>query len=406
MKSLVLAMFLLSCSSASLAEESCPLGNIKEFHDKYLKNNPISEQLQARANITVGTIERAKQRPNPEMELIYQKSSDFGIDISNYSLDIRHVYEFGNKRDKRIQKAAAQSEYEMYNARLQGLDVEFDYLLRFQRVGQIDLTIQALEEANRSFESIIGRLASRPVLNPEETVSLSTLKLAKNDYEVQLNDLRNERLIITAEIEFLTKCKPSSLEYVPLSFEQLREQAANPEGLIKLENGKVSVAEAELEIAKSLGYSNILVGPVLGYETRGNDRFVSGGVGVTFALPVFHTNTGGKLEAVKRLVSLKQQNRNNITLLQLKLERQRLKYMASLKLLNSLPSVKETKSKLNQTKSYFNRGIISIQMTIESYRQNVEYIKARFDSENDVLEALNQIVLISGNEEYMEGMLK
>lgn len=406
MKNLVLALLFVAYSSHSFGEEGCSLGNIKDFHEKYLKTNPLGEQLQARANVTVGSIERAKQRPNPEVELTYQRGNDFGIDVNNYSMDIKHVFEFGDKRNKRIQKASLQSEYEFYNARLQGIDVRFDYLLRFQRLGQIDLTIEALEEAIKSFASIISRLTSRPVLNPEETVSLSTLRLARNDYEVQLNDLRNEKLLLAAEIEFITKCKPRSVEYIPLKFDAFKSDDPNPEGLIKLENGKVSIAEADLEVARSQGYSNILVGPSFGYEGRGNDKFVTAGIGVTFALPVFHTNNGGKLESLKRLVSQKQQNHNNVTLLNLQLQRQRLKYMNSLRLLNGLPTVTETKNKLNQTRSFFNRGIISIQMTIESYRQNVDYIKARFDSENDVLESLNQIVMISGKEDYLESILK
>ena len=44
-------------------------------------------------------------------------------------------------------------------------------------------------------------------------------------------------------------------------------------------------------------------------------------------------------------------------------------------------------------------------MTIESHRQQVEFLKSRFETENDVLTALGNISLIDGDLSAIEKLL-
>ena len=70
-----------------------------------------------------------------------------------------------------------------------------------------------------------------------------------------------------------------------------------------------------------------------------------------------------------------------------------------------MPNLKELENKHLKVEKLFSRGVVSIPMTIESHRQQVEFIKSKFDTENDVLNTYGKILLIDGNITAFEKLL-
>ncbi len=108
----------------------------------------------------------------------------------------------------------AQIEMSLFNS---NLNASIDY----QRVAQLNVTIASVKEAIQTFDKIIRKLSSRKRLNPEETVSLSTLRLASNDYKAQLNDLENEKTLLVGKINFLSSCSKVNPKYYYLKFNKI-----------------------------------------------------------------------------------------------------------------------------------------------------------------------------------------
>jgi len=54
--------------------------------------------------------------------------------------------------------------------------------------------------------------------------------------------------------------------------------------------------------------------------------------------------------------------------------------------------------------SLFARGIVSIPMTIESHRQHLDFLESRFETENDLLVSLEEIVFIRGETQLLEDL--
>ena len=106
------------------------------------------------------------------------------------------------------------------------------------------------KKAIQTFDKITRKLSSRKRLNPEETVSLSTLRLASNDYKAQLNDLENEKTLLTGKVSFLSSCTKVSPKYYYLNFKKIKfspvEDKSN--GLLNLEDLKVDLEIGELDI--------------------------------------------------------------------------------------------------------------------------------------------------------------
>jgi len=398
---------MLLSSSVTYAQRACDIKTIREFYNNVKVNGPLLNEAIKNKEVISSSIDIAEQRPNPELDFEYLKGDQFGVDVNTYTLTAKHVVELGSKRDKRLLKAKNYQKLKNAEVDLSLFNSNLNATIGYQRVAQLNVTIDSVKEAIHTFEKIINKLSSRERLNPEETVSLSTLRLASNDYKAQLNDLENEKTLLQGKISFLSNCKNINpkYEYINFNLVKIDETQTNSVGLPQIEDLKVELAVSELDIQKSLGYSNISIGPTVEHQTVGNDEFISAGISVSFALPLFQTNNGGKLNALKGVGSQKVATSNNKEML--RIERMNLvtKLKRSLSTLSKMPKLKELENKHLKVEKLFSRGVVSIPMTIESHRQQVEFIKSKFDAENDVLNTYGKILLIDGNITAFEKLL-
>jgi cobalt-zinc-cadmium efflux system outer membrane protein len=393
-------------SNVAMSSEACNVKNIKDFYNRIELNGPLQVEAIKKKELASSKIDIAQQKPNPEIDFEYLKGDEFGLDINTYSLSAKHTIELGSKRDKRIEKAKSYQKLKGAEVDLALFNSNVQAAINYQRVAQLGVTIEAVKEAIHTFENLIKKLSLRKRLNPEETVSLSTLKLASNDYKAQLNDLENEKTLLMGRIKFLSKCNDLVPRYQYLKYQDitLLNEENEKKGLLKLEDFKVDLAKGELEVERSMGYSNISIGPTFEYQTQGNDEFISAGVSVSFALPIFHTNDGGKLNALKSLSTQKILSANKKEML--KIERKNLvqKFQRSLRTLQGMPSLTELEEKHQEVEKLFSRGVVSIQMSIESHRQQIDFLRSKFETENDILDTYGKLILIDGNTKAFEGL--
>ena len=394
--------------SASFANENCKITNINNFYNYVRDNGPTLREVEKQKEQVSSEIDLAEQRPNPQVDFDYLKGDQFGIDVNNYTLSAQHIIEFGSKRDKRISKAKAFKTLNESKLDLSLYNSNSNSALIYQKVAQLAILTESVKEASNTFDKVIKKLASRKRLNPEETVSLSTLRLASNDYKAQLNDLENQKNLLEGKLEFFTKCESLKPKYHNFKFPESDSVTDNNEqsGLVKLEDFKINLASEELEVQKSLGYSNIQIGPMMEYQTQGNDEFISAGVSISFALPLFHTNGGGKLKALNGLRTQRIQSSNAKNMLLIEKKNLMKKYSRSLRTYQNMPTLKELEKKHIQVESLFARGVVSIPMTIESHRQQVDFLRSRFETENDLLSTYIKINLIDGNLKGFDNLIR
>jgi hypothetical protein len=397
-------------SELAYSQINCNFKNINEFYSSLNSGNPIQEQIKKRVSEAESNIEIAKQRPNPVIDAEYLKGKQFGSDTSNLQVIAQHIYEFGSKRKLRIEKAQLAAAVQKRLLSLKGVETTVGYALKYQRVAQLTILIDAVEEAISTFEKVIGKLNSRTGLTPEERVSLLTLKLASSDYKARLNDLENEKTLLEGELTFISGCESFNPRYTSLPYAQLvsplKNLSTTENGLVHVEHLKVKQTEAELGVQKSLGYSDIAIGPVIEYQTQGTQNFTSAGVAVTFDLPLFHTNDAGKLNAAQKMAAQKVESYNTIRNLNLKKSMLIRKYVRSVQVLSEMTSLDSLTKQHTEIERLFARGIISIPMTIESHRQHIDFLQSRFETENDLLVSLEEIVFIRGETQLLEGLFK
>ena len=70
-----------------------------------------------------------------------------------------------------------------------------------------------------------------------------------------------------------------------------------------------------------------------------------------------------------------------------------------------MPSLIELEKKHNEVEKLFSRGVVSIPMIIESHRQQIDFLKSRFQIENEILSTYGKVILINGNTPAFEKVL-
>jgi cobalt-zinc-cadmium efflux system outer membrane protein len=391
----------------AIAEEACKIRNIENFYSRVKASGPLLNEASKRKEKVSTSVDIAQQRPNPELDLEYLRGDEFGLEVNTYSLTAKHIIELGSKRDKRIEKAQSYKKLMESEVDLSLFNSNLNATIGYQRVAQLNITIVAVKEAIQTFDKINKKLSSRKRLNPEETVSLSTLQLASNDYKARLNDLENEKTLLEGKLSFLSNCKSIEASYKDLDYKNIKFERIDvvKTGLIALEDLKVEVEAGELGIQNSIGYSNLAVGPTFQYQGQGSDEFLSAGISLSFALPIFQTNDGGKINAVKSLAAQKIQSKNQKEMLRIERSNLITKFNRSLKTLSGMPNLSELDRDHRKVEKLFSRGVVSISMTIESHRQQIEFLSSRFETENDVLNTYGKIILIDGNITAFEKLL-
>lgn len=389
-----------------LASETCKIDGLRPFYQKIKNDGPVAEQIKKQLQIPSTSIDIAKQRPNPQVSMDYLRGDEFGLSIDDYTFSAQHTIELGGKRQKRIDKAQLGSEIEQKNIQLGLYQFYVKQINNYQRFGQLEFLIETVNKTISTFDKLVDKLEIRKALTPEESISVSTLKLASNDYKARLNDFNNEYELLKGELEFSANCAEIKGNYKKLDFEKIKnELSIGDSGLSEIERIRVKLEESNFELEKSQGYSDLSIGPQVNYQQSGNDVFVSAGVVVSFNFPLFHTNDGGKLQASKLLVHQKIKTRNNLTFLEIRKKKLFEKFQRSLKTLNQMPSIEEVEKKYRNTEELFKRGIISMSITIEAHRQNVDFLTSRFQTEQDLLAVIDEMISLTGSIEPLDKLV-
>jgi len=276
-------------------------------------------------------------------------------------------------------------------------------LTTLYRLRQIQAELHVLDEALDTFTRIQKLFKSRPKLAPEQQVSIGVFQLAEGDYKFRLAALSTEETALLKQLSFaLGQTFSPSTNLLPPKKKDWVEpdtlQKAWPlrGSAIKAPQVGLKLAEAELELAKSESWPNVMIGPTVESQTQGPFTYQTYGLNLSFALPLFQVNGGGRAFAYRGIdraeVVLQAAQRG------LNTEREILfqKYKNAVVALKSAVSTAEMERRHHDLERLFNRGMINSQLVIEAHRQMVDFTKSQNEQELSAIEALYSIYRLEG----------
>lgn len=391
-------------TAAVPASQACSrLGTPQDVIDCALSNHPEAQRARL-SNIQAENLENAaSQRPNPEIAGKSVFGSSLGDDVFNHEVNLAHTVELGGKRGARMDKALAEKETVAASSQRSREEVLLKTIHSLYRLRQIQAELHTLDEALETFSRIQRQFRSRPRRTPEQDVSLGIFDIAEGDYQLRKAALEAELATHTRGVELAIgrEFEPSANVLPPKqkSWPKFQETAAPASfrgSAMNSVRAGLKLAEAELSVAQSLSWPNLKIGPSFESQTSGPFTFQTYGVNLSFELPLFQINGGGRavarsgLDLAERSLSLKECELSNQRKILLQ------KYDFSVKAVLASLTHAELEKKHRNTDALFARGIIPSSLVIEAHRQIVDFTKNQNEQELSALEALWRIYVLEG----------
>lgn len=383
------------------AQIPCPALNSPEaVIECALLRHPELKVSEAAVNQSVKLEQFARQIPNPELDMRSTYGKSLGDNVINTEMNLGFVLQLGGKRRARIQQAwAVQAEANASLLRTKE-DVYISTLSSLIRIRQLAQEIAAMEHALDAFANIQSRYRSYGRLNPEQQISQNIFQVAHGDYLAkktasvmeQQRYLRNVEFILGEKIDLGPLLYPKPLKTWPKL--ELNEEL-NGSG-IRLAQAELKQAEAELKSAKSESWPDVRVGPSLEQQTEGPFSYQTYGFNLSFAIPVFNVNQGGRAYANAGLMRAQANLRSQQSRLQAEKEVLIRQYNSVIDALRQMPDINLIEQKHGSAESFFRRGLLSTSLMIEYHRQIVDLIEDQNILEVSAMESLWKVYALEG----------
>lgn len=354
--------------------------------------------------------DQAGQRPNPEFSSDGTYGTALGDTVWNINASLVHTVEVGGKRSARIEKAQG----ELSSSKAGFLKAKertvIETLRLLNRMRQIKDESDALDEALATFSKILKQYFRKSALGPEQQVSLSIFQLAESDYRLRRNTLEIETIslqrrmsaILGRAADLPENAFPKSRSTWP-KIEEQQESSKWTGSLISFPRAELQLAKADLELARSQSWSNLRVGPAYQLQTQGPLVTHMWGASLTFDLPLFHMNGGGREVAHREVFKAEQDL--EVTTREISATREILlkQYLNTVAVLKQSVTRQEMEKRHRNVEALFERGVISSPLVIEAHRQMVDFTRDKNSQEIAALEALWQLLALEGRlfEEYL-----
>lgn len=391
-------------TSLSHAEDMCLVRTPQDILDCALQKHPDVVNAQAEKFRDEKLINIAKQHPNPELEsriLGGQSADDTNF---NTETSLLHTLELGGKRRSRIGQAKVLAEKSGIELKRNKEEVALQTVLTLYRLRQIKSELGRIDETLGTFNKILSTFKSRPKLAPEQSVSQSSFNLAREDYKLKKVSLIQEQANLLAWLEVATGISSQTiLRHLPspkAKWPQIPEAMESDKlsnSTVELARSDKNLTEKNVSIAKSKAWPDLKIGPSVDTESLDNGgRRWLGGVNFSVPLPILSLNRGEK--AFAKADQLRAQTNLELVIRKTESERalQLKRYQAASKALRSSQSVNRLAAEHQNIEDFFEKGLVSSTLVIETHRQLYDITQTRHEQELTSVDALWRLYILDG----------
>ena len=153
---------------------------------------------------------------------------------------------------------------------------------------------------------------------------------------------------------------------------------------------------ARMELEKANATRNINIGPIFRYEKESVDETYAVGLSLNFEMPFFDSNQGERTKAAKEVIVSHINFENTQKEAKFDLETWYTRYHRQVSSLEESSKASMLQAKRKKVERFFERGVISASLVIETYRQLIEFTQSRNEFELSALYSKAQILKLTG----------
>ncbi|WP_413294896.1 TolC family protein [Bdellovibrio sp. HCB185ZH] len=353
----------------------------------------LDEQVQSEVE------KKEAQIPNPSLNLESVAGEMGNVSRKETKISLMQPLELGGARSARIDLAKAhtyrtRAEFEEVRA-----DIMIETVINLYRLYQLKLQAESSERTIQAYQNSINSLKRRAALSPEQRVSLSVFQMALAEAKLRELSITEERRSLSHYFHMATGNSYEEIKGVlpnQYKWPTLAESAEIKSPAKAKALAEQMAAEAQLSQEQASSWPVLAIGPMVQMEEEGNDKANLYGLQLSFPLPLFNVNGGGR-KAAQRGVQ-RSQELLKITERVQSHEREEIlhNYEDSLKALNQSPQFNEIDQENRKNQKLAASGLIPASLAIEAQRSNAELIKTLQERELKTLQALWTIYKLDG----------
>jgi cobalt-zinc-cadmium efflux system outer membrane protein len=401
----LLPLILLSSTALAESSESCGvLSNYKQIIACAEQRSPDVVKADFAVKQKAASVEAASQLLNPELSIEALSGTVDSETRSETDVSLAFPIELGGKRAARKNTAAgnlSQSELELFNAKAA---VRKNVFLKILRLRQIEAELDLVNESIEAFGKLVKQYKVRPALSPEQEVTLTLFKVAKDEYSFKRMEYDEELLALESYFQITTgqglasikKALPPRIGSFPKVADENPELESSP--VLASLKADLQIALAELDQAHADAWPVLSLGPSAKFSKESGKSIQQWGVNLSMPLPILSLNQGAKsasaasvkMSEVRRDLAVQELRSHRAYLVEV--------YRKSAQALQETANSSALDSKHKKVESLFVKGLIPSSLVIEAHRSLVEFEKTRNTRELKAAEALLDLALIDGKD--------
>lgn len=392
-----LAAIITTSVHASDAKSSCTINNYQQLVDCATANSSNKQIADQQLKTSYELKNSADQWINPEISIERLSKDSQTVETS---ASLLFTLRLGGKANALSKIAQSEINRSKANYSLQSQNIRLEIILSLYRLSHLKKEIQIESESGETFEKIIQQYQKKPVLSPEQEVSLTIFKMALGDHQLKLTQLKSDENAIYEALVSVTqiprKVIGQNLPMQKSNWPEVIAEASTRESPQLLRSAaELELAQSELDKAQSDAWPDLKIGPSFKRNEMSGTSENYSGIGLSLSLPIFSLNGGEK--AYRRQKVIEAENEFNLAKnkdISLKTVLQE-KYRNLLMALKNLPSSAVLNQKHEYVEKQFFKGLISSSLVIEAHRQLFELEERRNSSELSALETYGQLMILS-----------
>ena len=275
---------------------ACVLNEPKEIFKAIVENHPDLKTAKSKKMILQSGLKQAQQRPNPQLNFTTNHGNRNEFSQSETTGSLQYVFELGNKRGSRVNKAKSVKELGETRINNRADEITVEAIIEIERLIQVVTLIDLYLESLDVFKKMSDTLKQNNSLSPEQQIQLDIVDIEVSKHQLRIAKLESEKSEIKTHLEYLSNstCSISISKFryaVPEQIEMNLGLSKIPK--FKVLENQIQLAEKNLNLEKSLSYPDLKIGPSFQIEDSRGPAANMFGFQLTLDLPILNRNAGG-----------------------------------------------------------------------------------------------------------------
>ncbi|WP_408098979.1 TolC family protein [Peredibacter sp. HCB2-198] len=396
-------IFLLSILSLMAFGETCTETlTIGEILNRSITHSIDINLKTDEIDIIRGHIIDAEKIYNPELEHFTTDGKQQGKTTIASETRLWFNFQLGNKRKYKGEVFRTQKDITKAELEYMRLVLKKELFLAFIRNKQILNYYTRIDNIHNLIESFINRYQSIKFLTPEQKIEKNSLEISVVNLDLHKAELKNEieligrffQRMIRSECEITLKINnPTNHNEWP----EIQSKTYKGENSLELKLADLALSKSKFELKReeAMVWPDLKIGPMWQFNRLGSLDYNLYGVGLIFPIPSFNLNQG--MKQASRASITRNQKRYDYMLEQKRKEFDfRVKrYTDVLKEMKDYRKLNEFGDIIKETRSLFNRGLISIPIFLSYKNEFLEVLTRSQNLENILAQHLMEIYIIN-----------